>query len=347
MSRFILRLKICLKDRTAGICYVISAVVMFCLLLGLSSASEERSAVPIGLYVADESEEATLLVEQMRKTPSIYIYEKSLEELKELLLDGYIDSIYVIEEGYGARVRSTDIDGLVTVISGKDDQTSVMISDIIAGDMMYEICLNKSYRLYADTLPTNALDKEEYSSYIRELYDSNEFAFNFAVVYKDPKVKKIEERQVTNGMIYKQMIAGMLAMLLCLMAFVSCNCFCIEYEKGVAYRLKELPGSRIPKEIMDFFGVFMYTLPLSIAAGFLFSDISAVLVSVVYLMIMCALCTFISKTAKKTESYQLVGAVLVIGLGILGFVSVFAGIIGGPDFLKYTPNAIYINLLVK
>ena len=82
MSRFILRLKICLKDRTAGICYVISAVVMFCLLLGLSSASEERSAVPIGLYVADESEEAILLVEQMRKTPSIYIYEKSLEELK-------------------------------------------------------------------------------------------------------------------------------------------------------------------------------------------------------------------------------------------------------------------------
>ncbi|MBO4781812.1 MAG: hypothetical protein J5522_05400, partial [Lachnospiraceae bacterium] len=61
----------------------------------------------------------------------------------------------------------------------------------------------------------------------------------------------------------------------------------------------------------------------------------------------CALCTFISKTAKKTESYQLVGAVLVIGLGILGFVSVFAGIIGGPDFLKYTPNAIYIDLLVK
>ena len=130
------------------------------------------------------------------------------------------------------------------------------------------------------------------------------------------------------------------------MAFVSCNCFCVEYEKGVAYRLKELPGSRIPKEIMDFFGIFMYTLPLSIVAGLLFSNIKAVIASIIYLMVLCAVCTFISKAVKKTESYQLVGAVLVIGLGVLGFVSVFSGIIGGPEFLRYTPNAIYINLLV-
>ncbi|MBR3483272.1 MAG: hypothetical protein IKH42_01220, partial [Lachnospiraceae bacterium] len=279
-------------------------------------------------------------------TPSLYVYEESLDDLKELLLDGYVNSIFIVEEGYGDRVRNKDVDDLVTVISGKDDQMSVMISDIVAGAMMYEICLNKSYRLYKDSLPTNALDKQQYSDYIRKLYDSNDFAFNFEAVYKDPKVKKIEERQVTNGMIYKQMIAGMLAMLLCLMAFVSCNCFCMEYENGVAYRLESFPGSGIPKEIMDFLGIFMYTLPLSIVAGLLFADIKAVIASIVYLLILCALCTFISKAVKKTESYQLVGAVLVIGLGVLGFVSVFSGLIGGPEFLKYTPNAIYINLLV-
>lgn len=346
MSRFILRLKICLKDRTAGICYAVSVIVMFALLMGLSSVAEERSAVPVGLFVADDSEEAALLAEKIRNTPSLYVYEESLDDLKELLLDGYVNSIFIVEEGYGDRVRNKDVDDLVTVISGKDDQMSVMISDIVAGAMMYEICLNKSYRLYKDSLPTNALDKQQYSEYIRKLYDSNDFAFNFEAVYKDPKVKKIEERQVTNGMIYKQMIAGMLAMLLCLMAFVSCNCFCMEYENGVAYRLESFPGSGIPKEIMDFFGIFMYTLPLSIVAGLLFADIKAVIASIVYLLILCAVCTFISKAVKKTESYQLVGAVLVIGLGVLGFVSVFSGLIGGPEFLKYTPNAIYINLLV-
>jgi hypothetical protein len=54
----------------------------------------------------------------------------------------------------------------------------------------------------------------------------------------------------------------------------------------------------------------------------------------------------VSKLIKKTETYQIAGAVIVIGLGVLGFVSVFSGIMGGPEFLKYTPNAIYINMLL-
>ena len=55
MSRFVLRLKICLKDRTAGICYLISAIVMLALLLSLDSAGEERSAIPVGVVVNDDS----------------------------------------------------------------------------------------------------------------------------------------------------------------------------------------------------------------------------------------------------------------------------------------------------
>ena len=51
MSRFILRLKICLKDRTAGICYLISSIVVLALLLGLESAGEERSSIPVGLVM--------------------------------------------------------------------------------------------------------------------------------------------------------------------------------------------------------------------------------------------------------------------------------------------------------
>ncbi len=181
---------------------------------------------------------------------------------------------------------------------------------------------------------------------VAALKEDSDFAFTFNLTYEDSSTKKIEEKEITNGMIYKQMIAGMLAMLLCLIAFVSCNCFCLEYESGVAYRLKELPGKRLPSETMDFFGIFVYTLPLGLVAGFLISGVNGLLYSVAYLFFMCILCTLVSKLIKKTETYQIAGAVIVIGLGVLGFVSVFSGIIGGPEFLKYTPNAIYINMLL-
>ncbi|MBR4342636.1 MAG: ABC transporter permease [Lachnospiraceae bacterium] len=346
MNRFILRIKLLFRDRTACLCYAVSALVMFCLLLGLASVSEERSAVPIGLVVEDDSKEALDLAESIRNTAAVYVTEGTEEELKEELLNGYINCIFIIDEGYGERVRMSDNDELVTVISGTDDRMSVVIGDIIGGSMLYDICLNKAYRAYLSVGDNEKLSKEAYNTYVIGLKNDPSFEFSFDVTYRNPDSQKIEESEITNGMIYRQMITGMLAMLLCLMAFVSCNCFCLEYENGVAYRLKELPGNRFPSFLMDFFGIFVYTIPLSIIAGFLNADIKGVLYSIVYLGIMCIVCTVLSKSVKKTEAYQLVGAVLVIGLGILGFVSVFAGIIGGPEFLKYTPNAIYINLLL-
>ena len=346
MSRFILRLKICLKDLTAGICYVISAIVMLALLLSLDSAGEERSAIPVGLVVNDDSAEAKALVKSMQETPSIYVTVGTLDELNEQLLDGLLNCIFVIDEDFGSRIRMGNPDEVITVISGEDDRMSVILSDITGGKMLYTICVNKAYRTYAGLGEKSTKTRDEYFAYIDSIREDPVFAFSFDIEYENVSTKKIEEKEVTNGMIYKQMIAGMLAMLLCLMAFVSCNCFCLEFEKGVAYRLKELPGNRIPREVMDFLGIFVYTLPLGLVSGFLFSDIKGVLYSLIYLFIMCMFCTIVSKLIKKTESYQIAGAVLVIGLGVLGFVSVFSGIIGGPEFLKYTPNAIYINLLV-
>ena len=346
MNRFVLRLKIALRDRTAGICYLVSAVVILALLMGLDSAGEERSAIPIGLAVHDDSSEAEKFVTGLKNTPAVYVTEGEVDELKERLLDGLINCIFVVDEGFGEKIRQGFPDEIITVISGEDDRMSVILSDITAASIMYDICLNKGYRGYKAVGEQSRMTKEEYAERAARLKGDSDFAFTFNLTYEDSSTQKIEEKEITNGMIYKQMIAGMLAMLLCLISFVSCNCFCLEYEAGVAYRLKELPGKRFPMETMDFLGIFVYTLPLGLVSGFLFGGMNGVVYSLVYLLIMCIVCTVISKLIKKTESYQIAGAVLVIGLGVLGFVSVFSGIIGGPEFLKYTPNAIYINLLI-
>ena len=98
MERFILRLAICLKDRAAGICYLVSAVVIVCLLLGLSEAGEERSAVPIGLVNRDDSRESEELAESIKKNSALYVYTGTEKELEDRLLDGYINSIFIISQ---------------------------------------------------------------------------------------------------------------------------------------------------------------------------------------------------------------------------------------------------------
>ena len=159
MNRFVLRLKIALRDRTAGICYLVSAVVILALLMGLDSAGEERSAIPIGLAVHDDSSEAEKFVTGLKNTPAVYVTEGEVDELKERLLDGLINCIFVVDEGFGEKIRQGFPDEIITVISGEDDRMSVILSDITAASIMYDIAEDDidgciSYSNYIEGNPT-------------------------------------------------------------------------------------------------------------------------------------------------------------------------------------------------
>lgn len=347
MNRLFLRIKICIKDITACICYLVSAVVVLCLLLGLDSVSEERSAVPIGLINEDESTEADRLCESIMQNDAFYVYEGSRSELREKLLEGYINSLVIIKEDYGLRIRKGNTDELVEIISGEDNKVSVVVGDIIAGSMLYDICAEKGYRLYLQQEGNAGLSREEYQTYILRTSEQPDFQFGFELEYRDANEGKIEEAAVTNGMIYKQMIAGMFAMLLSLLAFVSCNGICLEYESGTRRRLKNLPNSKAAMNAADYLGIYLYTLPLGLLGGYLLSGLGGMAVAAAYLALLCFVCVVLSNLLKKTDAYQLAGAVLIVALGVCGFVSVFAGLVGGTELLNYTPNALFIESFLK
>jgi len=347
MNRLFLRIKICIKDITACICYLVSAVVVLCLLLGLDSVSEERSAVPIGLINDDLSSESERLRESIMNNDAFYVYEGSRELLNEKLLEGYINSIVIIKEDYGLRIRKGNTDEIVEIISGEDNKVSVVVGDIIAGSMLYDVCAEKGYRLYLKQEGNAGLSRDEYQKYILKTADRPDFQFGFGLEYRDANDGKIDETSVTNGMIYKQMIAGMFAMLLSLIAFVSCNGICLEYEAGTRRRLKNLPNSKLLMNTADFFGIYLYTLPLGLAGGYLLAGLKGMAIAAIYLLLLCAVCLLLSNLLKKTDAYQLAGAVLIIALGVCGFVSVFSGLVGGSDFLNYTPNALFIENFIK
>lgn len=343
MNRFALRIKLCLKDVTACICYIVSAVVLVCLLLGLDSASEERSAVPVGLVCYDDSAEADTLVESILANPSLYVYQKDKAELEDMLLEGYINSLVIIKEDYGLNIRNGMTEELLEIISGEDDKISVIVGDILAGSMLYDVCLNKSYKMYLKQEGNLGKSREEYKKYVLATAARPDFTFGFDLEYIDANNGLIEEKSVTNGMLYKQMIAGMLAMLLSLISFAACNGICREYESGSRRRLKNMPISSAIVNGFDFLGIFVYTLPLGLGAGYLLGGLQGMAVCAVYLVFTCFLCVVLSNLCRKTDAYQLVGAVLIVAFGVCGFISVFSGFVGGGDILRFTPNALFIK----
>ncbi len=346
-EHFFIRLKLLLHDKTAVFCYIISMAVMLLIFSGLESVAEDRSAVPIGLINESDSIEATHLENAIKSGKSLYVYDRSLEELEQMLKDGYINSIFIINDDYGEKIRNGISEGLVSVICGKDDKMSVILGNIFAGSMMYDICINKSYNRYVKMENEDKLDKDGFMEYFASFIDRPEFVLPIEYTYVNSATGKADERIITNGMLYRQMIAGMAAMLLCIVAFTSCNGICLEHETGIRRRKNTATRSLGTSSLTDFLAIYIYTLPLALISGIILGGMEAALICAGYLATVLPICFLTARYSGKLSTYQFFGVLIIAGFGATGFISAFSGLAGGGDFLRYTPNGMFIDLMMR
>ena len=356
MNKFVLRLKLLLTDRTATICYITVCAVLLFVILGLNIHSEERSSLPIGLVVEDESEEARILKEKICANDALYTYTDEFEPLYDMLLDGYINCIFVIKEGYGESVKRGSSSEIVKVYAAEDDKVSTIISDIVAGCMMYEICLDKAFVRYLKLEPVEGrekLDFAAFSEYLKSLADSEEFSFRFDTTYVDAGTGEVSKTDITNGMIYRQMIAGMLAMLLMLICFCSCNMIVSEFENGIRGRLKTVGAGKLKTACLEIAALVAYSLPVIVlisvmlfgTAG-LAGCLRLLLIDMIFAGFCCVIFYLFAVLCRSIFAYQLLGTVFLVVSGVAGFVSVFSGFMGA-RMLEVSPAACYIDAFVK
>lgn len=357
MNDYKLRLKLLLKDRTAGICYIVSLVVILIVILGLNIHAEERSSLPIGLVLEDKSEKASELAGRIRETEALYVYENELDPLYDMLLDGYINCIFVIKEGFQEAIADGDAIEVLGIYAAEDDKISTVISDIVAGCMMYEVCLDKAYKRYSGLEKADPdhvkMTYPEYAEYVRKMAEDDTFRFAFDVTYADAGTGKISTADITNGMIYRQMIAGMLAMLMMLVSFCSFNSVVAEYENGIRTRLKTVAGSRLLRSVKEIAAVATYCLPVVLLISVMLLDqagfkacVRILLLDLAFILFFCIMFYIFTVLCRNVFAYQLLGTVTVTVLGALGFISAFRGLIGENLFFN-TPIAFYIDLFIK
>lgn len=126
----------------------------------------------------------------------------------------------------------------------------------------------------------------------------------------ESKVGNISEREVTNGMIYRQMIAGMICMLLSIVAFTACNGICLEHEKGIRRRRDNTPKDHLAQSLVDFLAVYLFTLPVGFFAGYLLKGIS-----VAFVILQLVPIPGLSGVHFGRESYMLLVVWILIGAG--------------------------------
>ena len=146
-------------------------------------------------------------------------------------------------------------------------------------------------------------------------------------------------------MIYRQMIAGMLAMLLMLICFCSCNMIVSEFENGIRGRLKTVGAGKLKTACLEIAALVAYSLPVIVlisvmlfgTAG-LAGSMRLLLIDLIFAGFCCVIFYLFAVLCRSIFAYQLLGTVFLVVSGVAGFVSVFSGFMG-TRMLEVSPAA--------
>lgn len=361
MSIYRLRLKILAADRITGVFLLLTSAVIIAVMISLNIHAVSASRIPVGLVLEDDSRYALELKDKICSNDCLEIHEGSFEYLTTLLKDGYINSIFVVNKNYGEALVQGKTVNLINVYSCRDDRISVLLQDIVAGEMMYEVCVNKTLETYMDLKPPHddtVHSEESYISYAESL--KNDESFDFSFIIETESVGASKSAQVENALVYRQVIMGILALLLMLTAFCICNVIAGEYETQIPKRLKTAPAFNsllqgFKKRASELLAILTFAAPVSVLSVVLLwlsdtghngSVFILILINLAFTLFASILFYLMAIIAKSGSAYQSAGCILIIALGVCGFLSIFEGI-AGTGIFKYTPVAAYIRLLIR
>lgn len=353
----LLRIRLIVKDATT-IAALLSSILIFSIVIhALTSSAEEQSALPVGFVDYDNSGESEALMERLSEVPSIRIVEGEEKDLQKLLLDEMVNAVFVIEEGYEKKLKKGRPEEVITVYYVDSDKASTIISDIVAGEMLYPVSLYKSIRMY-EGLPYDRekLSAEEYKAYIENLLaGSTDFDFAFRMIYANPERSVEGEEPLSNSIIYNQIIFGILGILVSFIAMFLISGVVRDREMGVEQRLKVSKFHSLKLDTGNYcsvlliegmiavlFSALIYR-QLGISDGRLY--LSACLLIFLYAMLLGGIFLLIAKAVKSIIAYQMLCTVLILIMGGLGFYRLLSGLSEALSLsvLKIIPNSWFIQ----
>ncbi len=354
---FLLRMKLIGKDRIT-LTVLLSSLLMFSILIQtLSSTAEEHSAIPIGLVDLDNSEESLSFAERVSKVSSLRIVEETEEKLHSLLLDELIYAIFVIDEGFEEKLHKGNPKDLVSVYFIGKHRSTAILSDILAGEMMYPITLYKSIRYYEGIeYEGQKLSEDEYKSYIVQLLKgSTDFDFAFDISYERPQDSISDNLQISNTILYNQLIFGILGILAALIAMFIISVRIREKELGVEERLRISRFSMLQRDL----GSVLSLLLIEGCLAFIFASlillqlgiwkpliiVSSLLLIMEFSLVMGCIFIIVSNLVKSIITYQMIGSILILITGGLGFYQMLNGFrpTATSKVLNFIPNCWFIQ----
>jgi ABC-2 type transport system permease protein len=346
------RCKLFARDRVILAVIGISIAASVWLILSLSVASREQSALPIGVVDDGQSNASRQLVKNLKKVNTLNIIEEKEEKLKKLLLDQRIIALFVIKEGYEDKLIRGDASDSIAMYYAKDNKSASVISDIVAGEMMYSVCYDKGLCLYHQVLfHGQKHSQSQYKEHMEKLLKSKDFDFAFRIRLDNGGRSFPKQKTISNAILYNQLMIGILGIFLAYIAMFLMSGAVYDKETGVAERLKVVGVTGRTLDMANFMVLALIGGIIALLfTGLMMTHLhlkalglwkSVYLLFLLYILVQGGIFLLLSKWMKTMMAYQLAGSICILVTGGLGFFALLSGLVAAPlqYFEKIIPNS--------
>ena len=357
MEILLLRIKLIRKDIIMMGLLLLSIALFAFMLRSLTVSSEELSSLPIGIVDKDHSNSSKELILGLQKVETLRIIEADEKELNKQLLNEMITSYFIIEKGYEDNLKAGNLKDILTMNYKEDNKSVSIISDIVAGEMIYPISLFKSFHYYEKLVPEEQrLSLEQYQAYMQELVEtSTDFDFGFQINYNNPLKDIKESETITNGVIYRQFIFGILGLIMAFLAMFILSQTIKEKENGLETRLNISRMNVLIRDTGNLCALLICEGGLSLVFTVLIGIhlkikdpglwLSAYTLLLLNAIISGTVMLLISKLIRRMVTYQIVCTLLIIVTSGLGFYQLLTGFYQGfvDKLVNFIPNSWFIK----
>lgn len=347
-------LKLMLNHRVATLVLIVGTFLVLGVSASLIGEAEDKSSIPIGIIDYDQSIHSRELTEKIKKIQSFYVVEDSKKGLDKSIKDERIMAYFTIKKGYEKNIESGKTKGLIDIYYLKQKAYVSILSDIFASEMIDDIAFYKSLRLYQSFDDKyDLISEKEYQTYLDNIGKKYKNGFSFDIEYLNVIDHKITEVTISNGLLLKQIVFDLVAVLFSFI--IMFLIYSIMKENNLNRRIRLTMLNRMVLEngnvcsIMFVMGIIIiiFTSFLYYTLGFnhIGLYVSTMLVATLFCFFITEFFLLLAALLKSSTSYQLVGSLFIILFGGLAGISLFGSLLPEKilQLLKIIPNCWFIT----
>lgn len=333
--------------------FVVSTLLFLVISSALADNAQIKAGFPIGIANEDQNESSNELVNHVKETEGIYVYEGTTEQMKDLLLDELIVAYVVIKDGYEEKMKQGDTKEVLEFHYLEGNENITIITDFIAESIVYHAALYKSTQMYEE-LKGTTYSRQQYMDYVKQLYNSKEYEFVMDMKFVTVGTAEETHPILTNGLVYYEVIAGLIAIFLSFIAaffvYGAKSTTIIEQREqisllsGVTYWFGKFIAVFF---VMEAIGVMLTFYSIATFGLTLPSFLSLYVVLTLLNGGMILLFLVISHFSKSAVSYQMMTSLVILLFGGISLLGICSPILP-EQFMKVSeiiPNYWFINQL--